>query len=65
MPELQKYSPALVMHRYFVGRIDAIVVGLEQETIKLVDAMHGENIDDVGHTNSVDSSSASMSGLVS
>ena len=28
--------PALVMHRYFVGRIDAIVVGLEQETIKLM-----------------------------
>jgi biopolymer transport protein ExbB len=32
--------PALVMHRYFSGRIDAIVVGLEQETIKLVDALH-------------------------
>jgi len=36
--------PALVMHRYFVGRIDGIVVGLEQETIKLVDAMHGEEM---------------------
>ncbi len=34
--------PALIMHRYFVGRIDAIVVNLEQETIKLVDALHGE-----------------------
>jgi biopolymer transport protein ExbB len=32
--------PALVMHRYFVGKIDAIVVELEQETIKLVDALH-------------------------
>jgi biopolymer transport protein ExbB len=32
--------PALVMHRYFTGKIDAIVVGLEQETIKLVDALH-------------------------
>ena len=38
--------PALVMHRYFVGRIDGIVVGLEQETIKLVDAMHGEVIEE-------------------
>ena len=57
--------PALVMHRYFVGRIDAIVIGLEQETIKLVDAMHGENIDDVGNTEPVESSSASMPGLVS
>jgi len=34
--------PALVMHRYFVGKIDAIVVELEQETIKLVDALHSE-----------------------
>jgi biopolymer transport protein ExbB len=34
--------PALVMHRYFIGRIDGIVIGLEQETIKLVDALHGE-----------------------
>ncbi len=32
---------ALVMHRYFVRRIDDIVVGLEQETLKLVDALHG------------------------
>lgn len=32
--------PALVMHRYFTGKIDAIVVGLEQESIKLVDALH-------------------------
>jgi biopolymer transport protein ExbB len=32
--------PALVMHRYFSGRIDAIVVDLEQQTIKLVDALH-------------------------
>lgn len=34
--------PALAMHRYFTGRIDAIVVGLEQETIKLMDALHNE-----------------------
>jgi biopolymer transport protein ExbB len=32
--------PALVMHRYFSGRIDGIVVELEQQTIKLVDALH-------------------------
>jgi len=32
--------PALVMHRYYTGRIDAIVVELEQQTIKLVDALH-------------------------
>jgi biopolymer transport protein ExbB len=34
--------PALVMHRYFSGKIDGIVVELEQETIKLVDALHSE-----------------------
>ncbi|MFK7975808.1 MAG: MotA/TolQ/ExbB proton channel family protein [Halioglobus sp.] len=39
--------PALVMHRYFVGRIDGIVVELEQETIKLVDALHSEENTDV------------------
>jgi len=34
--------PALVMHRYFIGKIEGIVVELEQETIKLVDALHSE-----------------------
>jgi biopolymer transport protein ExbB len=34
--------PALVMHRYFIGKIDGIVVELEQETIKLIDALHSE-----------------------
>ena len=39
--------PALVMHRYLTGRIDGIVIELEQETIKLVDALHSEeNMDD-------------------
>ena len=32
--------PALVMHRYFTGKIDTIVVGLEKVSIKLVDALH-------------------------
>ena len=34
--------PALVMRRYFIGKIEAIVVELEQETIKLIDALHSE-----------------------
>ena len=39
--------PALVMHRYLTGRIDGIVIELEQETIKLVDALHSEeNMED-------------------
>ena len=34
--------PSLIMHRYFVGRIDSIVIDLEQQTIKLVDALHND-----------------------
>ncbi len=32
--------PALMMHRYFQRRIDGIVVQLEQQSLKLVDALH-------------------------
>jgi biopolymer transport protein ExbB len=32
--------PALVMHRYYTGLVDTIVVDLEREAIKLVDAIH-------------------------
>lgn len=34
--------PALIMHRYYLRRIDGIVITMEQETIKLVDALHGD-----------------------
>jgi biopolymer transport protein ExbB len=34
--------PALIMHRYFLRRIDEIVVTMEQDAIKLINAMHGE-----------------------
>jgi biopolymer transport protein ExbB len=40
--------PALVMHRYLSGRVDGIVVELEQETIKLVDALHSDEQSAVG-----------------
>jgi len=33
--------PTLIVHRHFLRRVDTIVVGLEQEATKLVDAMHG------------------------
>lgn len=39
--------PAMVMYRYFNRRIDTIVVSMEQETIKLVDALHSERRVDV------------------
>jgi biopolymer transport protein ExbB len=34
--------PATIMHRFFSGRITTLVVRLEQETLKLVDALHGD-----------------------
>jgi biopolymer transport protein ExbB len=34
--------PAVIMHRYFQRKVDNIVVEMEQETIKLVDALHGD-----------------------
>jgi biopolymer transport protein ExbB len=34
--------PATMVHRYFNGRIGSLVVQLEQESVKLVDAMLGE-----------------------
>ena len=39
--------PALIMHRYYVRRIDSIVVTLEQEAVKLVDALHGDRKVDI------------------
>lgn len=34
--------PALVLHRYFERHIDTLVVGMEDQAVKLVDALHGE-----------------------
>src|SRR5690606_3145720 len=34
--------PALILHRYFERRIDSLVVVMEDQAIKLVDALHGE-----------------------
>ncbi len=43
--------PALIMHRYYLRRIDTVVITLEQETIKLVDALHGDRKVDVKDAN--------------
>lgn len=34
--------PSLMFYRYFRGRVDALVVMMEQEAIKLVETLHGE-----------------------
>ncbi|WP_111496454.1 MULTISPECIES: MotA/TolQ/ExbB proton channel family protein [Marinobacter] len=39
--------PALIFHRYFIRRVDALVVSMEQEAIKLVEVVHGDREIDV------------------
>jgi biopolymer transport protein ExbB len=34
--------PALLFYRYFLGRVDALVVVMEQEALKLIEVLHGE-----------------------
>lgn len=34
--------PVMVAHRFFVRRVDTLVVTMEQEAVKLVDALHGD-----------------------
>ena len=39
--------PALIAHRYFIRRVDVLVVNMEQEAIKLVEVVHGDREIDV------------------
>jgi biopolymer transport protein ExbB len=34
--------PALIFHRYLLGRVDELVVTMEQEALKMVEVMHGD-----------------------
>jgi biopolymer transport protein ExbB len=34
--------PSLVMHRHYTARVESLVVGLEREAVKLVDAQHAK-----------------------
>lgn len=34
--------PTLMFHRYFRGRVDELVVTMEQEALKMVEVLHGE-----------------------
>lgn len=42
--------PAMMAHRFFVRRVDSLVVTMEQEAIKLVDALHSDRRVDVKTT---------------
>lgn len=39
--------PAMIAHRFFVRRIDSLAVVMEQEAVKLVDALHSDRRVDV------------------
>ncbi len=39
--------PAMVLHRYYSRKVDALVITMEQEAVKLVDALHSERRVDV------------------
>ncbi|MGM0564162.1 MAG: MotA/TolQ/ExbB proton channel family protein [Pseudomonadota bacterium] len=34
--------PSMIFYRYFRGRVDALIIGMEQEAIKLVEVLQGE-----------------------
>ncbi len=34
--------PSLIFYRYFRGKVDALVLKMEEEALKIVDVMHGE-----------------------
>ncbi|MDP6653918.1 MAG: MotA/TolQ/ExbB proton channel family protein, partial [Gammaproteobacteria bacterium] len=34
--------PTYIAHRFFTRRVDSLVLNLEQESIKLVDALHSD-----------------------
>ena len=34
--------PAMIFHRYLSGRVDRIVLGMEEKALKMVEVMHGE-----------------------
>lgn len=38
--------PALMFYRYFRGRVDALVVKMEEEALKMVEVIHGEREQD-------------------
>lgn len=39
--------PAMMSHRYFVRKVDGLVVAMEQEAVKLVDVLHSDRRVDV------------------
>lgn len=42
--------PSLMFYRYFRGRVDELVITMEQESLKLVEILHGERETDAADT---------------
>ena len=40
--------PSLIFHRYFHGKVDELVLKMEEQAIKLVEVLHGEREDERG-----------------
>jgi biopolymer transport protein ExbB len=38
--------PSLIFHRYFVGRVDRLAIGMEEQALKLVEIIQGEREED-------------------
>jgi biopolymer transport protein ExbB len=38
--------PSLIFHRYFEGLVDALVLNMEDESLKLIEMIHGEREED-------------------
>lgn len=43
--------PAMVMHRYYLRRVQSLVVEMEQQAVKLVDMLHGDREVDMREVN--------------
>lgn len=39
--------PAMIIHRFFIRRIDSLAITMEQEAVKLVDALHSDRRVDI------------------
>ncbi|MCZ6526452.1 MAG: MotA/TolQ/ExbB proton channel family protein [Gammaproteobacteria bacterium] len=46
--------PTLISYRYFRGRVDELVISMEQESLKMVEVMHGEREHDSAHGGTVE-----------
>ena len=46
--------PSLICYRYFRGRVDELVVYMEQEALKLVEMLHGDADRDYGRERDAD-----------